>query len=102
MFLHLFREGAELVAKARENLPLACDKVGDVAVGAEVADDDDGIVRQHELFRSVLVSPVEESREDGVAVATEHGLDDIGADGGGGVVVGGSFHLFWVLITLQR
>ena len=102
MLLHLPRQGAELVAKARENLPLACDEVGDVAVGAEVADDDDGIVRQHELFRPVLVSSVDESREDGSAVAPEQGLDDIGADGGGGVVASGVLHISWVLITLQR
>ena len=80
MPLHLFRECLELVPETGEYLPLTGDEVGDVPVRAEIADDDDAVVGQRELFQTFLVSPINDVDEDGLAVATEQGVDDIGAD----------------------
>lgn len=80
MFLHLFRECLELVPETGVNLPLTGDEVSDVPVRAEIADDDDGVVGQNELLCTVFVPTVDEGGEDGLAVATEESVDDIGAD----------------------
>ena len=87
--LHLLGQGLELVPKTGEDLTLACDEVGDVSVRAEVADDDDAVVGQDELFKSLFVTTVDDIGEDGVAVAPEHGLDDLGADSSVRLVMGG-------------
>jgi hypothetical protein len=78
--LHLSRQGLELIPEPGEDLSLTGDEVGNPSVRAEIADDDDGVVGQDELFKSVFVSTVDDIREDGIAIATEKALDDIGAD----------------------
>ena len=101
MPLHLFGEGLELVPETGEDLPLTGDEVGNPPVRAEIADDDDGVVGQDELFKTFVVSPIHDIDEDGFAVATEHSLDDIGADGVVGVVEGVVAHISCVFgVTL--
>ena len=64
-----------------------------MAVGAEIANDDYRIVRQHELLWPVFVSAVNEGGEDGVAITAKHILDDFGADSSVRLVVSsGSSH----------
>lgn len=100
--LHLRGEGFELLPESGEDLPTAGDKVSDMPVRAEVADDDDGVVGQDEFFQSVLMTAVCDVHEHGVAVTAKGVLDDVGADlSGVGVVVGGLVHSH-ILCSLQR
>ena len=97
MPLHLFGESLELVPKAGVNLPLSGDEVGNPPVRSEIADNDDGVVGQDELFQTLVVTAVDDIGEDGLAVAAEEVLDDIGADFAVGGVVEGVAHMLHCL-----
>ena len=103
--LHLFGEGFELVPETGEDLPLTGDEVSNPPIGTEIPHDDDGVVREDEFLQPLFVSSIHDIDEDGVAVATEHSLDDIGADGVVGVVEGVVAHIscvFGVTLSILR
>ena len=100
--LHLFGQGFELAPKPGEDLPLASDNVGNMAVSAEIAHNDDGVVGENELLETISVSTVKDIGEDWIAVSSEGVLDDVSAGGVGGVVVGVVFHNVLCFVSITK
>jgi len=100
--LHLFRERLELVPESGVYLPLTGDEVGNPPVRSEISDNDDCVVGQDKFFQTFLVSSVHDIGEDGLAVATEEVLDDIGADFAVVGVVEGVAHILFLFDYITK